>query len=115
MVDLHGARRAKRLELYRSRLAERVQAARADLVSLYQGGNLFTPDGTKQGRSLLKALQLLQRAGTRLDELSGSGVIPAPSLPERIDALYGEVDGLFARSDRLTGRGAASVARLPGR
>ncbi|MBU8897754.1 hypothetical protein KRR26_19235 [Corallococcus sp. M34] len=115
VVDLLGARRAKRLDLYRGRVADRVHATRNELVALYQGGNLFTPDGTKQGRSLLKALQLLQRAELHLDELAGAGVIPAPRHPERIDALYGEVDGLFTRCDRLTGRGTASVARLPAR
>ncbi|RKH43222.1 hypothetical protein D7V93_03840 [Corallococcus llansteffanensis] len=113
VVDLHGARRARRLDLYRSRLNERLQATRANLVTLYEGGTLFTPDGTKRGRSLLKALQLLQRAGTRMEELSGTGLLPAPRASERIDALYDEVDGLFARCDRLTGRGTASVARLP--
>ncbi|WP_244224537.1 MULTISPECIES: hypothetical protein [Corallococcus] len=112
-MDLHGARRARRLDLYRSRLNERLQATRANLVTLYEGGTLFTPDGTKRGRSLLKALQLLQRAGTRMEELSGTGLLPAPRASERIDALYDEVDGLFARCDRLTGRGTASVARLP--
>ena len=113
VVDLHGARRARRLDLYRSRLNERLQATRANLVTLYEGGTLFTPYGTRRGRSLLKALQLLQRAGTRMEELSGTGLLPAPRASERIDALYDEVDGLFARCDRLTGRGTASVARLP--
>ncbi|NBC40579.1 hypothetical protein D7Y27_06790 [Corallococcus sp. AB004] len=113
VVDLHGARRARRLDLYRNRLNQRQQDTRSNLVTLYEGGTLFTPDGTQQGRSLLKALQLLQRAGTRLEELSGDGLLPAPSASERIDALYDEVDGLFTKCDRLTGRGTASVARLP--
>ena len=52
-------------------------------------------------------------AGTRMEELSGTGLLPAPRASERIDALYDEVDGLFTRCDRLTGRGTASVARLP--
>jgi hypothetical protein len=115
VVDLHRARRAKRLDLYRSRQSERVRAVRTTLEALTQSGTLFTQEGTKRGLSLLKALQLLQRASSRLEELSGSGVLPAPRRPERVDALYDEVDDLFVRADTLAGRDEASVARLPGR
>ncbi|MFP2933003.1 hypothetical protein ACLESO_49215 [Pyxidicoccus sp. 3LG] len=114
-MDLHRARRAKRLDLYRSRQAERVRAVRSTLETLTQSGTLFTQDGTRRGLSLLKALQLLQRAGARLEEASGDGVLPAPRRPERVDALYVEVDGLFERADTLAGRDEASIARLPGR
>ena len=42
-------------------LADRLAANRAALETLYQGGTLFSPEGTRQGRALLKARQLLQR------------------------------------------------------
>ncbi|WP_163995182.1 hypothetical protein [Pyxidicoccus caerfyrddinensis] len=115
VVDLHRARRARRLDLYRSRQADRVRSVRTTLETLTQSGTLFTPDGTQRGLSLLKALQFLQRASARLEELSGGGVLPAPRMPERVDALYEEVDDLFDRADTLAGRDEASVARLPGR
>ncbi|WP_267968041.1 hypothetical protein [Myxococcus stipitatus] len=115
VVDLHGARRARRLDLYRTRHADRVRSVRGTLEALTQSGTLFTDEGTRRGLSLLKALQLLQRASARLEELTGGGVIPAPRKQERIDALYEELDGLFARADRLSGRDEASVARLPAR
>ncbi len=115
MVDLHGARRAKRLDLYRARQADRVRTVRSTLEALTQSGTLFTQEGTRRGLTLLKAPQYLQRAGARLEELSGGGVIPAPRRPERIDALYTEVDDLFERADKLAGRDEASVAHLPGR
>ncbi|MCP3145281.1 hypothetical protein [Pyxidicoccus xibeiensis] len=114
VVDLHRARRAKRLDLYRSRQADRVRTVRATLETLTQSGTLFTKEGTRRGLSLLKALQLLQRIGARLEEASGDGVLPAPRRPERMDALYVEVDELFERADKLAGRDEASVARLPG-
>jgi hypothetical protein len=116
VVDLLGARRERRLELYRARLAERIRTNRAAVEALSQGGRLFTPQGTRTGRALLRAHQLLLRAGTLLEQLSGEGLVPAPRLPERVEELYREVDTLLARSDSLAGRHrVASVARLPGR
>jgi hypothetical protein len=117
VVDLQGARRERRLEMYRARLAERLRTNRAAVEALYEGGSLFSPQGTRAGRALLRAHQLLQRAHSLLEQLSGEGVVPAPRLPEGIEALYGEVDTLLGRSDALSGRHhrAASVARLPGR
>ena len=113
VVDLQGARRERRLDLYRARLADRLAANRVALETLYQGGTLFSPEGTQRGRALLKARQLLQRVNTLVDLLSGDGVAPPPRLPERIEEVYEELDTLLARCDALSGRGGASVARLP--
>lgn len=115
MLDLQGARRERRLELYRARVADRMAANRVALETLYQGGTLFSPQGTQTGRALLKARQMLQRATTLVDLLSGEGVVPAPRLSERVEEVYGELDTLFSRSDVLSGRDEASVARLPRR
>jgi hypothetical protein len=113
VVDLLGARRERRLELYRARLTDRLAANRVALETLYQGGTLFSPEGTRLGRALLKARQLLQRVSTLVDLLSGEGVAPPPRLPERIEEVYEEVDILLSRSDALSGRDEASVAHLP--
>jgi hypothetical protein len=113
IVDLQGARRERRLDLYRARLADRLVANRVALETLYQGGTLFSPQGTQTGRALLKARQLLQRAGTLMDLLAGDGVVPPPRLPERVEEIYEELDTLLSRSDALSGRDGASVARLP--
>jgi hypothetical protein len=115
VLDLQGVRRERRLELYRSRLADRLMANRAALEALYQGGTLFSPQGTQAGRALLKARQMLQRASTLVELLAGEGVVPPPRLPERLDELYEELDTLLSRSDALSGRDGASVARLPKR
>jgi hypothetical protein len=115
VLDLQGVRRERRLELYRARVADRMAANRVALETLYQGGTLFSPQGTQMGRALLKARQLLQRAMSLVELLSGEGVVPAPRLPERIEELYEELDTLFSRSDVLSGRDEASVARLPRR
>ncbi|HLL00418.1 MAG TPA: hypothetical protein VK539_07540 [Myxococcaceae bacterium] len=115
VLDLLGARRERRLELYRARVADRMAANRVALETLYQGGTLFSPQGTQTGRALLKARQMLQRATTLVDLLSGEGVVPAPRLSERVEEVYGELDTLFSRSDVLSGRDEASVARLPRR
>lgn len=115
VVDLQGARRERRLDLYRARLADRMADNRVTLETLYQGGTLFSPEGTRQGRALLKARQLLQRVNTLLELLAGEGVTPPPRLPERIEEVYEELDTLLARSDALSGRDGASVARLPRR
>lgn len=113
VVDLLGARRERRLDLYRSRLADRLAANRVALEALYQGGTLFSPQGTQTGRALLKARQLLQRVSTLVDLLAGDGVVPPPRLPERVEEIYQELDTLLARSDALSGRDGASVAHLP--
>jgi hypothetical protein len=115
VLDLQGARRERRLDLYRARLADRLTANRVALETLYQGGTLFSPQGTQTGRALLKARQMLQRASTLVELLTGEGVVPAPRLPERVDEVYEELDTLLSRSDALSGRDEASVARLPNR
>ncbi len=115
VVDLQGARQTRRLELYRNRVTDRLKSCRTDMDTLYQGGNLFTPQGTRQGRALLKAHQLLQQSKGLVETLAGDGVVPAPRLPENIEEVYAELDTLLARSDTLAGRQVASVARLPGR
>lgn len=118
VVSLRGVRLERRLELYRARLADRMQSNRTAVETLYGEGALFTPQGARSGRSLLRASQLLQRARARLEELGGDGALPAPRLPERVEALYREVDLLLARAEALSGRplgSSASVSRLPGR
>ncbi len=115
MVDLLGARQARRLELYRARVTDRVRSCRAAIETLYQGGTLFTPQGTRTGRALLRAHQTLMRASSLVDQLAGEGAVPAPRLPERIEEVYAELDTLMDRSDALAGRRVATVARLPGR
>jgi hypothetical protein len=118
VVSLRGVRLERRLELYRARLADRMQSNRAAVEALYGEGTLFSPQGARAGRSLLRAYQLLQRARARLEELGGDGALPAPRLPERVEALYREVDVLLARADALSGRPlgtGASVSRLPAR
>ena len=115
-MALQDARRERRLEMYRARVAERLVTNRAAVDALYKGGNLFTERGTHTGRALLRARQLLHRAEALLETLSGDGVVPAPRLPERVEEHYREVETLLARSDTLSGRvRTASVARLPGR
>ena len=116
-MDLQGARLERRLEMYRARVNERLRTNRAAVEALYAGGQLFSPQGTRAGRALLRAQQLLQRADTLVEHLSGEGVVPAPRLPESREAHYRELDTLLARADALSGRQhrAASVARLPGR
>lgn len=114
VVDFQGARQARRLALYRSRVTDRLRACRTAMDTLYEGGGLFTAQGTQTGRALLRAHQLLLRASEKVETLAGDGVVPAPRLPEHIEEVYAELDTLLARSDALAGRQEASVARLPG-
>ena len=79
VVDLQGARRERRLDLYRARLADRMLANRVALETLYQGGTLFSPEGTRQGRALLKSRQLLQRWAAWQGPDTGTSRIDAPS------------------------------------
>lgn len=116
VVDLQGVRQGRRLELYRRRLAERLEANRVALESLYPGGALLTERGTRAGRALLRARQHLLRAEALLEVQAGRGVVPAPRLPEQVEALYGQVDALLARAEGAAGQASpASVAQLPSR
>lgn len=113
MLDLQGHRLGRRHVLLARRTGERERTTRRALERLYQGGTLFTPDGTQQGRALLAALRHLQRARARLEELGGDGPVPAPRLPARVDALCREVEHLLERADALAGLEApASVTPL---
>jgi hypothetical protein len=112
VVDLLQVRRERRLELYRRRLRERAQ--RAALEALHLGGLLFTAEGSRSGRALLRAQQLVARGLAQVAELSGDGAVPAPRSPERVEAAYRALDTLLCRVDALAGRRTGGLSRLPG-
>lgn len=112
VVSLAEVRERSRVSLYRRRLERVLGANRRAIGRLYSTGALFTREGTKAGRDLLKAHQHLLRVNTLLDRLEHQGDVPAPLTPEGLAVIYAELDTLFASTDELGAKTAELLARL---
>jgi hypothetical protein len=73
---------------------------------------LVTREGTRAGRDLLLAHQLLLRVVTLLERLSHQGDIPAPRRAAEVDEIFGELDLLLERTGELTARTFETLEKL---
>jgi len=80
---------------------------RKALARLFQTGLVFTRQGARLGRDLLLAHQHLLRVADLLERIAE---MPATSA-EDAAALYGEAQGLLARTTELTSRTGIVLAR----
>ena len=76
-------------------------------TALTTAGALFDAPGSREGRRLLRAQELLLEARARLCEVAGAGPLPAPRLAETRRRLVGEARArLEAARARLTPKDA---------
>ena len=108
VVDLALARDARRLRDFQARCRTIDELNRKSLAQLFQGGLLYTRQGSRLGRDLLLAHQHLLRVSdllVRVGELSG------PAAAADAEPLYDEAQELLARTAKLTSRTGLVFAR----
>jgi hypothetical protein len=107
VIDLARVRDERRLEEYRCRTRQVLEANRRALARLFQSGVIYSRVGSRLARDLLLAHQHLLRVGellARLGEMDS---------PERFDAeeVYEEVRALLSRTTALSARSDGILAR----
>ncbi len=108
VVDLAQARDARRLRELQERCGAVDEVNRKALGRLFQTGLVFTRQGARLGRDLLLAHQHLLRVS---DLLARIAEMPESSADEAA-VLYGEAQGLLARTVELTARTGHVLARV---
>lgn len=108
VVDLSRARDARRLRELQERCGAVDEVNRKALARLFQTGLLFTRQGARLGRDLLLAHQHLLRVSDLLERIAEMPAAPA----DEVAALYGEAQGLLARTVELTARTGNVLARV---
>lgn len=114
VIDLADARARRRLARYGEKVNRVLEANRQAIGRLYTSGALFSHQGAKAGRDLLRAHQHMLRVVSLLDRLMDGGEVPAPRRHEEICAVYEELDALLDRTSLLTTRTGSYLARLRG-
>ncbi len=105
VIDLGRARDARRLGRTREELRAVAEVNKKALARLFQTGLIFSRHGARLGRDLLLAQQHLLKAS---DLLARAGEVSGRRASE---ALYGQVQGLLARTSALTARSDVLLAR----
>ena len=114
VIDLADERARRRLARYGEKVNRVLAANRQAIGRLYTSGALFSHQGAKAGRDLLRAHQHMLRVVALLDRLADGGDVPAPRRQEEICAVYEELDALLDRTSLLTTRTGSYLARLRG-
>jgi hypothetical protein len=114
VVDLSVVRERMRLVTYQERVSREVDANRQAFSRLYHSGALFSSEGTRIGRDLLRVHQILMRLVSLVNQLSDTGDLPAPRTRAGAEAVYLELDGLLERTAALTQKTGHLLARLQG-
>ncbi len=109
MVDLARARDARRLREFEDRCRTVDELNRRSLARLFQSGLIFTRQGSRLGRDLLLAHQLLLRVSELLFRI-GQAAQDAGA-DRDADAMYDEAHELLQRTTKLTARTGLVLAR----
>ena len=108
VVDLSAARDARRLTEFQARCRAVDELNRKSLARLFQSGLLYTRQGARLGRDLLKAHQHLLRVS---DLLVRVGELTGPGAAREAEPFYAEARDLLARTIKLTSRTGLVFAR----
>jgi hypothetical protein len=100
-VDFARAREARRLRDFQARCRTVVDVNRGALGRLFQTGLIFTRQGARLGRDLLRVSDLLEKIGE----------LPKPGEDGDAAALYEEAQALLARTTELAARCSVVLAR----
>lgn len=104
VIQLH-ARRELRASSETARLiASELERVRERLLVLTTAGNLFQASGSREGRKLLSAQELLFEAQAHLVERSGQGALPAPRLEATREKLLAQAKEKLERARHRLGR-----------
>jgi hypothetical protein len=107
VIDLGRVRDERRLEEYRCRTRQVLEANKRALARLFQSGVIYSRAGSRLARDLLLAHQHLLKVGDLLARLGEMDSL------ERFDAdaVYGEVHALLSRTTALSARSDGILAR----
>ena len=106
VIDLAGARDARRLADYQARSRAVLDTNKRALRELFHSGLIYSRTGARLGRDLLLARQHLLRVADLLAQLG-----ERPARRGRGEALCAEVQDLLARTSALTARSDVLLAR----
>jgi hypothetical protein len=112
VVNLALAREERRRQGYQGTLSRILASNRCALERLFASGALFSTEGARVGRDLLRAHEHLLEVAALLEHLADEGVLPAPRGAERTEAVYARLDTLLVRTSTLTRRTSNYLAHL---
>lgn len=114
VVDLGPVRARRQVDRWREKISGVIDLNRRTFERLYDTGVLFSDDGARAGRDLLRAHQHLLEVSSVLDRIERTATKPGGRgrRGDALGSLYRELDGLLDRTQALTHRTGGHVARL---
>jgi hypothetical protein len=107
VIQLQAVREARASNDLSRQVEAELRSLRQRLTALTTAGELFDAPGSREGRRLLRAQELLLEARARLIEVAGTGPLPPPRMEETRQRLVGEARArLEAARARLTPKDA---------
>lgn len=113
-MDLGPVRARRHVDRWREKISGVIDLNRRTFERLYDTGVLFSDDGARAGRDLLRAHQHLLEVSSVLDRIEKTATKPGGTggKGDALGSLYRELDGLLDRTQALTHRTGAHVARM---
>lgn len=115
VIQLHARRELREASATSRAIDAELELVRARLLSLTSAGALFESHGSREGRTLLGAQDLLFAAQAHLRERSGAGALPAPRLEATREKLLQQAQEKLARARQRLGREGTHGALKAGR
>ncbi len=104
VIQLHARRDVREAASAVRAIDAELRFVRDRLLALTSAGGLFEAHGSREGRTLLGAQDLLFAALAHLRERSGEGALPAPRLETTRERLLLQAREKLARARRRLGR-----------
>lgn len=112
VANLGAVRARRQVDLWREKIASVIDLNRRTFDRLHASGALYSTEGARAGRDLLRAHEQLLKVTAVLDRIEKAAVkAPRPD-GARLGTLYRRLDGLLDRTHALTHRSGGHVARL---
>lgn len=104
VIQLHARREVREAAAASRSIALELEFLRERLLVLTSAGGLFEAQGSREGRKLLSAQELLFEAQAHLRERSGEGALPAPRLESTRERLLQQAQQKLQRARVRLGR-----------